>query len=276
MRLDRIAEDIYILVSDLYVQVTSTVLITPDGAIVIDAMLFPSESRQILSFVESELGPHSVRYVINTHHHADHTYGTYLFEGAEVVAQDLCRRLLQRYGQATLDRAKQQTPALADVEIRLPDITFQHSMHIRLGHRQIDLFHTPGHAPDNISIYIPSEKAVIASDVMMPVPYIVGGDYRQLQDSLLKIKELTPNFVVQGHGDVLLRGEVDETIDRNLEYLDKVVEKVRDAIQRGLSLQELRSIDIESCGLSRIPLDGLVNKLHQENLSALYRRFKQD
>jgi len=276
MRLDRIAEDIYILVSDLYVQVTSTVLITPDGAIVIDTMPFPSESRQILSFVEGELGPHSVRYVINTHHHADHTYGTYLFEGAEVISQDLCRRFLQRYGQTTLDRAKRETPALAEVEVRLPDITFQETMHIRLGHRQLDLFHTPGHAPDGISVYIPSEKAVIASDTMMPVPYIVGGDYRQLQDSLIRIKELTPNFVVQGHGDVLLRGEVDETIDRNLAYLDKVVDKVREAIRRGLSPQELRSIDIESCGLSRIPLDGLVNKLHQENLLALYKRFKQE
>ncbi|NLG49642.1 MAG: MBL fold metallo-hydrolase [Chloroflexi bacterium] len=276
MRLDRIAEDIYILVSDLYVQVTSTVLLTPDGAIVIDTMPFPSESRQILSFVEGELGPHSVRYVINTHHHADHTYGTFLFEGAEVISQDLCRQLLQRYGQATLDRAKQETPALAEVEIRLPDITFQESMHIRLSHRQLDLFHTPGHAPDDISVYVPSEKAVIASDAMMPVPYIVGGDYRQLQDSLVRIKELTPNFVVQGHGDVLLRGEVDETIDRNLAYLDKIVEKVQAVVQRGLPPQELRSIDIESCGLSRIPLDGLVNKLHQENLLALYKRFKQE
>lgn len=276
MRLDRIAEDIYILVSDLYVQVTSTVLLTPDGAIVIDTMPFPVESRQILSFVENELGPRSVRYVINTHHHADHVYGTYLFEGAEVISQDLCRQLLQRFGQSTLDRAKQETPALAEVEIRLPDITFQEAMHIRLGHRQIDLFHTPGHAPDDISVYIPSEKAVIASDTMMPVPYIVGGDYQQLKDSLVRIKELTPNFIVQGHGDVLLRGEVDETIDRNLMYLDKVVNKVRDVIRRGLPPQELRSIDIESCGLSRIPLDGLVNKLHQENLLALYKRFKQE
>ncbi|NLG28244.1 MAG: hypothetical protein GX557_10050, partial [Chloroflexi bacterium] len=40
---------------------------------------------------------------------------------------------------------------------------------------------------------------------------------------------------------------------------------------RGLPAAKLKAIDIESCGKSRIPLDGLVSKLHLDNMLALYR-----
>ena len=108
VRLDRVAEDIYVFVSGLYAQVTATVLLTPRGAIVIDTMPFPAEASEIVSFIESRLGPHSVRYVVYTHHHADHVYGAYLFRGAEVIAHDLCREILDRFGRAALEQAKEQ------------------------------------------------------------------------------------------------------------------------------------------------------------------------
>lgn len=275
MRIDRIADDIYILMSDSYAQVTCTVLTTPDGAILIDTMPFPAEAKQVLAFVESKLGPHSVRYIITTHYHADHIYGAYLFEDALMVAQDECYRNLVHFGQAQLDRAKHETPALAPVVLRLPDMTFQREMHLHVSHRHLHLFHTPGHSPDAISIHIPEEKAVIAGDTVMPVPYIVGGNYAQMRQSLLAIRALKPSFVVQGHGDVLLRGEVNESIDSSVAYLSAIVEKVRALVERGQPAARLKSIDIEACGKSRIPLDGLVGKLHMENLLALYREFNK-
>lgn len=273
VRLDRIAEDIFILISGLYAQVTSTVFVTREGAIVVDTMPFPEETRQIISFIEERLGANSVRYVILSHYHADHAYGACFFEQAEIIAHDRCRYIMEHYGKGRLEQAKKETPALSAVELRLPDITFQKEMRIRLGRRTLRLFHTPGHTPDGISVHIPDEKAVIASDSIMPVPYIVSGNYRRLRESLLAIKELTPGFVVQGHGDVLLRGEIDDTIDSSLFYLTEIVKRVRQVVDRGGSPQELKEISIESCGKSRIPLDGLVMKLHLENLVALYKRF---
>ena len=272
MRLDRVAEDIYILISDMYLQVTSTVLLTQEGAIVIDAMPFPSEAREILAFVESNLGRGSVRYVINTHHHPDHVYGTYLFQGAEVIAHDKCRELLERLGQLNLDQAKRDTPALAEVELRLPDITFHKEMDIHLGHRHLHLFHTPGHTPDGISAYVFGTKALIAGDAVMPVPHIVTGDIDELKATLLSIKAIKPSFIVQGHGDVLLRGEVAETIDSSVSYLSTIVAEVSNLVQAGGPRQKLQQIDIESCGKSRIHLDGLVSDLHLANLEALYEQ----
>lgn len=272
MRLDRVEEDIYVFVSEQYAQVTSTVLLTTEGAIVVDTLPFPSETREVLSFIEGELGPDSVRYVIATHHHADHTHGAYLFEGAEMIAHDRTREILRRVGPETLARAKRETPALADVELRLPDITFERQMHLRVGHRHVRLFYTPGHSPDAICAYVLGDKVLIAGDAVMPVPYVARGSVEQLRRVLLALKALKPNFVVQGHGNVLLRGEVDETVDQSLHYLDAVTRQVKEFVDQGTPAHELQRIDIESCGLSRVPLDGLVTRLHLDNLMALYRR----
>jgi cyclase len=275
VRIDRVAEDIHVFISGIYAQVTATVLTTPAGAIVVDTLPLPVETRQIVSFIENELGPNSVRYVILTHHHADHVYGACLFPEAEIVAHDQCLDILARVGQASLERARRETPSLAEVVLRLPGITFNRDMHIHLAHRDLYLFHSPGNSPDGISIMVADEKVLIAGDAMMPVPHIARGNYEQLVSTLQALKKLQPNFVVQGHGDVLLKGEVDESIDSSIGYLHAIVERVRALIGQGAPPQQLREIDIEECGKSRIPLDGLVGRLHLDNLMALYRRFRE-
>lgn len=275
MKIDRVAEDIHVFISGIYAQVTATVLTTPAGAIVVDTLPLPVETRQIVSFIENQLGPNSTRYVILTHHHADHVYGTFLFPEAEVIAHDQCRDILARAGQASLERARRETPALAEVTLRLPNITFTKAMSIHLGHRDLGLFHSPGTSFDGISVMVADEKVLIAGDAVMPVPHIARGNYQQLIKTLQTVKELQPNFVVRGHGEVLLKGEVDESIASSIDYLHIIVERVQELVRKGAPPQQLRQIDIEECGQSRIPLDGLVSRLHLDNLMALYRAFRE-
>jgi cyclase len=272
LRRDRVAEDIFVFVSDLYAQVTCTVMLTQEGALVVDSMPFPSETRQVLAFIEGELGPNSVRYLINTHHHADHVYGDYVFGSAEVIGHELCRETLRQYGEASLARARRQSPALAEVALRLPDMTFQTEMHVHLGHRHLQLLHTPGHTADSISVFESSERVWIAGDLVMPVPHIVSGNMQQFRASLERMRSTEPDFVVQGHGEVLLRGEVSDVVEGHLGYLDAITERVSALVAAGKSPKALQQIDIESCGLSRIPLDGAVVKLHMDNLIELYKQ----
>ena len=110
----------------------------------------------------------------------------------------------------------------------------------------------------------------------MPVPHIVDGDVDQLKATLVSLRDLEPRFVVQGHGNVLLRGEVDEAISTSVEYLSTIVERVGEIVRRGDPPSALRDIDIESCGKSRIPLDGLVSKLHLGNLLAVFKRLSAE
>lgn len=275
MRLDRVAEDVYTFVSGQYAYVTCTVLLTAQGAIVVDTLPFPTETQQVLGFVEGKLGAGRVRYVILTHHHADHIYGAYLYRGAEVIAHDRCYDYISRYGEAALQRARADTRELAAVQLRRPDITFGEQMHLHFGHKHLLLIHTPGHTADGISVYVTDDKVLIAGDAVMPVPHIVAGDGEQLAASLEAIKELRPSFVVQGHGDVLLRGEMDEALDSSIGYLSTISQRVHALVERDEPQAKLREIDIESCGKSRIPLDGLVTRLHADNLRTLYRQYRQ-
>lgn len=266
---ERVTEEVYVFISELYAEVGSVVIATSEGAIVVDTAPFPQETRQVREFAQ-RVCPQGIRYVINTHHHADHIYGNYLFPEAELIAHRLCRQILLKIGEESLEKAKAQTPLLASVELRVPQLVFETEMLIRLGEKTIHLMHAPGHTPDGIVVHIREDKALVASDVMAPVPLIVRGDRSELVKTLRRIKSLGLENVIQGHGGVLLRGEIDETVDSSIAYIRTAEKKVRAILDKGLPRTELRKITIESCGRSRIPLGGLVQRLHRANLEYLY------
>jgi cyclase len=266
---ERVTEDVYVFISDLYVEVAATVVVTPEGAVIIDTLPFPQETRQVREFALRQC-PRGIRYVINTHHHADHIYGSYLFPEAELIAHRRCREILLKAGEESLAQAKAQTPALAPVELRIPQLVFETDLLLRLGEKTLHLLHAPGHTVDGIVVHIIEDKVLVASDVVTPVPLIPRGDPEELTQSLKMIKSLNLENVIQGHGGVLLRGEIDETVDSSIAYLRAIEKKVRSIVEKELPRSELAKIDIEACGRSRIPLGGLVQRLHQANLEYIY------
>jgi glyoxylase-like metal-dependent hydrolase (beta-lactamase superfamily II) len=272
MHRERISDDIYVFTSGLYAQVTAGAIVTSAGTIIIDTLPFPAETQQVIDYMERR-SPHGIRFVIYTHYHADHTYGGYLFKDAQVISHELCRQLLIERGEAGLQLAREQNPQLADVQLRLPDIVFNGNLTLRLGNKTIDLRHAPGHSPDLIMAYVREDKILFASDTVMPVPYIVDGDSDQMSASLLKLKSMGLENVVQGHGEIVLRGEISEAINSSVNYLQKMQGAAANALLLNQSRDDLiREYDIESCGKARIALNGLVQQLHASNLITTYDR----
>ena len=268
---ERVSDDVYVFTSDLYAQVTAGAIVTPNGAILVDTLPFPVESREMANFVNWVCRP-GVRYVILTHYHADHTYGAYLFPQADIVAHARCQELLVEVGMPALEAVKADEPALDEVTLRLPDITFDdEEMVIQLAGKVLRLIHVPGHTADSVAVYIENDRILFAADTLMPVPSIVAGDIEALRRSLQKMAELPVDNLVQGHGETMLRGEVQGAIQSSLNYLNTIEELVAKAVKQGKK-DELRENSIESCGLSRIPLNGLVQQVHVANLLALYDR----
>lgn len=266
---ERVADEIFVFTSELYLQATASAIITSEGIVVIDTLPFPQETREMLRFIEKR-GRGKIRYLILTHYHPDHTYGACFVPG-EVVGHERCRRILARNGERILQADQAQNPELADVRVRLPGTVFDRgTMSLHVGKKTITLLHTPGHTADSISAYIKEDKILFAGDLIMPVPYIVGGDRDQMRESLARVAGLGLDNIVQGHGDVLLRGEITETIDTSLKYLDAVETQVKQRIAKGLPKSSLHRVNIERCHKSRIPLNGLVEELHQANMSYLY------
>jgi cyclase len=272
---ERVTEDVFVFISSLYAEVGATVIVSPEGAVVIDTLPFPEETQQVREFARRR-SPRGVRYVINTHHHADHIYGSYLFPEAELIAHRECRDILLKVGEESLAQAKAQTPALAPVELRVPQLVFEVDLLLRLGEKTLHLMHAPGHSPDGVMVHIREDKVLVASDLVTPVPIVARGDMDALIKSLKQIKTLSLENIIQGHGGVLLRGEVEETVDSNISYLRTIEKGVRKIVDKGQPRSELASITLESCGKSRIPLGGLVQRLHQANLEHLYNEMSSN
>ena len=250
---ERIADDIYVFTSQSYAQVTAGAILTKDGVILIDTLYFPEETKAIKEFLEERQGL-KIRYVINTHYHADHTQGTYLFPEAQIVSHAMCRELLNSTGRAGLAEAQAQMPELEEVQIVLPELVYKEGvLNLYVGGKTVQLHHMPGHSFDLTGVYVVNNQILFASDNSMPVPTIFDGSHRTLTASMHKMLEMEPDTIVQGHGEVILRGEIQSVIQDDLDYLAIIKEKVSEIMQKELPAEMLDEIDIESCGKSRIP-----------------------
>lgn len=269
---ERVAENVYTFQSDLYAQVNAGAVVGPNWAVVIDTLALPEETINIRQFIEQELQV-PVRYVINTHYHADHTLGNYLFPNATILAYALCRELLDTRGRASLEAARKQGTSFRQARIVLPHITFaEGSLNLRVGKKTLALTPFPGHSPDNIGVIVEEDRVMFAGDVFMPIPYIVDGNVDDMILSLKMISKFGFENVVQGHGDTVLRGEVEGSVRDNLAYLSAIRRAVRKAGRRKYPWDLLEEIGVEECGKSRVLLGGLAEELHSRNLYAMYEQ----
>lgn len=270
---ERVAENVYAVQSDAYAQVNAGVVVGPNWAVLIDTLAFPEETLQIREFVEHQLEV-PIRYVINTHYHADHSWGNCFFPGAMVISSSLCRRLLMEKGEPALQQTRKQNPGVfRQVKIVLPQMTFsQGKLGMRVGKKTLSIIPLPGHSPDGVGVLIEEDRVLFSGDVFMPLPYIVDGDFDQMVSALTFIGNIGLENVVQGHGDIVLRGEIESTISANLEYLSKLKEICLEASRYKYPLDILEQHDVETCNKARVLLGGIADSLHNRNLISLYQK----
>ena len=172
MHRERVSENVFWFQSEVYAQVTAGVVAGPQWAVVIDTLALPEETVGMREFIEHELGV-PVRYVINTHHHADHAWGNCFFPGATVIAHSRCRELLETRGKPSLEAARRQNPLLRQVKIVLPHITFDSGeFTLRVGKKNLILAPATGHSEDGISVLVEEDRVLFAGDAFMPLPYL--------------------------------------------------------------------------------------------------------
>jgi cyclase len=269
---ERIADNVYSFQSDIYAQVTAGSVIGPNWAVVIDTLALPEEALSIRDFIEQELNV-PVRYVINTHSHADHAWGNIFFPGSTVISSSLCRQLLDTIGRESLEEVRKQNLAFRNVKIVLPQMTFDEGqINLRVGKKTLSMMALPGHSPDNVGVLVEEDRVLFAGDAAMPLPYIVDGNIDDLMASLKKMSKLGLENIVQGHGDIVLRGEIDSYVKENLAYLSQLRKIVRKANRRKFPLDVLEEASVESSGKSRVLIGGLAAELHRRNLLALYKQ----
>jgi len=270
MQRERVSENVYWFQSEVYAQVTAGVITGPQWAVVIDTLALPEETLAMRAFIEEELSV-PVRYIINTHFHADHCWGNCFFPGATIIAHELCRKAILERGQLSLESAKKQNPLFKSVKLVAPHLTFSKGeMSLRVGKKNLVLSSTPGHSADGLSVLVEEDRVLFAGDSFMPLPYFVDGNFEELSSTIKHIGKMSLENIIQGHGDIILRGEIDDAVKDNLSYLAQLSKAVHNAARRRNPQDALAAIDIESCGKSRVFLGGLAQDLHKRNIRWLY------
>jgi len=276
MHRERVSDNVYWFQSEVYAQVTAGAITGPQWAVVIDTLALPEEAVEMRTYIEETLGV-PVRYVINTHYHADHSWGNCFFPGAMVISHALSRSIIAEKGNASLEAVKKQNPLFKQVKLIEPHITFSEgSLTMRVGKKTLIMTPMPGHSKDSISVLVEEDRVLFAGDAYMPIPYVVDGDADELAASIKHIGKMGLENIIQGHGDIILRGEIEEATRENLAYLTAVRKAVKAAAKKRNPVEALAEIDIESCGKSRVTLAGLGVELHKRNVAYLYRHLEDD
>ena len=73
---------------------------------------------------------------------------------------------------------------------------------------------------------------LFAGDAFLPLPYMVDGDPDVMSNTIKAIGKMGLENIIQGHGDIILRGEIDDAVRDNLAYIANVRKAVRAAARR--------------------------------------------
>ncbi|NPA27066.1 MAG: MBL fold metallo-hydrolase [Chloroflexi bacterium] len=270
---ERLSDAVYLFQSDTYAQVNAGAVVGPTGILIIDTLALPQETLAMRRFLASNFPDLPVRYVVNTHHHADHAWGNAAFPGAVVVAHQGTRAQMIDQGQALFAQAQARYPEWRRWRLVFPHVTLNAGMlRLKLGPRlHVRLFPLPGHTPDGIGVYVEEERILFAGDAFTTIPALMADEsnFDALVRSLQQIASMPIEVLIPGHGDIVFRGEVKDVIQANLDYLHCLRKMVRRAARRKYPGDVFVTSSVEDCGLDRVLLGGLAESLHQRNLEAL-------
>ena len=80
----------------------------------------------------------------------------------------------------------------------------------------------PAHAPEDLMVYVPSEKVLFAGDLVFRgrIPFVGNADSKGWLIALDEIAKLNPNVVIPGHGGFSVKPKEDIAFTKNyLKYL---------------------------------------------------------
>jgi glyoxylase-like metal-dependent hydrolase (beta-lactamase superfamily II) len=132
-------------------------LTTSDGVVLLDAppTIGHNIQRAVNEIASANGVSNKVTHVIYSHHHADHTGASSLFEkDVARIGHEETRKLLLR------DNDPARPP---------PEETFQDRRTLEIGGERIELaWHGYSHSPDNIFIHLPDHEALMLVDIVNP------------------------------------------------------------------------------------------------------------
>jgi glyoxylase-like metal-dependent hydrolase (beta-lactamase superfamily II) len=208
-------------------------VVTPKGVVVIDALGSPILAKKLIAEI-ARITPQKVVAVIVSHYHADHVYGLQEFKkiGAKIYAQGEGRNYLssetakQRLIASRIDFAPWVN---ANTQLVAADVWIDQKTKLNIGGIEFLVTRVgPAHAPEDLMVYVPSEKVLFAGDLVFRgrIPFVGNADSKGWISALDEIEKLKPQVVIPGHGAYSTKPSEDIAFTRNyLNYLRQSMSK---------------------------------------------------
>ena len=171
-----------------------------------------------------------VRWVINSHSHADHWLGNAAFTdtGAEIIASKLALTTMKKYGPEDVEFYSRVTKGtIGSTQLAYPTLLLTKEQKRNFGGVDIEfIFSNDGHSPGDILMWLPKQKIIFGGDVLSSdwMPIITDhGNVLSLIDTLYAIEKLNPDIVLTGHG----RATTVKSLIRDADLLSSIWKQVK-------------------------------------------------
>ena len=183
-------------------------VIGDDGVLVIDALFTPDAARALIAEIR-RLTPKPIRYVVNTHYHADHTGGDQVLRdaGAIIVAHRNVRGWVRTNNIALFgDRITPELKARIEA-LPLPDLVTDKDLTIWLGARKIQVRTVLGHTGGDLVVAVPDAHVLFTGDLLWRkvAPNLIDGsvaEWSATDADFAAMPDAAKTTYVPGHGDV--------------------------------------------------------------------------
>jgi cyclase len=214
--------------------------ISKNGVAVVDTQ-FPDTSKHLIDELK-KLQDKPINYLINTHHHGDHTGGNISFKGIaeHVVGHENC---LSNYKRVAAEQHSEDKQLFQD-------ITFKENWKTKVGKESIQAhYFGAGHTSGDALIHFEHANIVHVGDLMFNkvYPFIdkkAGASFTNWINVLDKAQSTfdKDTIFVFGHGSNNQVTGGKEDLKGLQNYISKLLEQVGAAIKQGKSKEEILKI----------------------------------
>lgn len=244
-------------------------VITPGGVVVVDALGSPHMAERLLKAI-ARLTDKPVTDVIVTHYHADHIYGLQVFKarGARIIAHEGGREYLQSdTARLRLEASRTDLAPWIDGATRLvpADEWVSGPYRFERGGVEFLIDHVgPSHTPEDLTVFVPSERLLFAGDLFFNgrLPFVGKADSSQWIRSLETLLTRHAAVVVPGHGRVSRDPAHDIGITRD--YLRHLRETMGKAVQDFVPFEEAYA-STDWSAFEHMPMFGPANRMNAYN-----------